>query len=391
MGFCQLSDQPVDSELAAPRTERVRAQSRARVVVLVIGIVVLVTLAVFKPWASEPPRAAVVPAQSQATAVAATPVPASLIPVATDELLDTWIVQSRPAGASAAAVVAVLPPSGNERHARIVGLDPASGAVKWSLSCTSGCGPRGSLAASPGGDEIAYTVSDGRADSIRAVDLRTGVVRSIADCGGCDADAVQLSWSSDGATIAVDSGASGIWTVLANPGPLNSANRGAHLLSIDGRDASFSPDGTLLMFVNRSLGITIVEAQGGAGSSSLPFRDVFWAAWSPDGTRVAYVVDPRDPSYQGGGDPLVAQLWVADLDGTHRSLLHEIPRCCIGAWVVPPAWSRDGRSLAWLDPLPPSDAPDELVLVDRDGSHAVEWRIGLEAVTPTWTGDGSSS
>jgi len=243
----------------------------------------------------------------------------------------------------------------------------------------------------PAGDEIAYVVSDSTPSWVRAVDVRTGVVRDVADCGRCVLDNVQLAWSPDGAIIAVDSGTSGIWTVLAHPAPVIADGSGVvQLLSITGRDPSFSRDGKHLMYVDASRRVAIVDAQNGSGPRVLSFHDVWWAAWSPDGTRIAYVVDPLDPRYHGGGDPYVAQMWVADRDGKHRTLLHEIPRCCIGGLVEPPTWSPDGRSLAWLAPIPPRSAPDDLVLVDRDGSKTVDVRIGLAGVTPTWLGDGRS-
>jgi hypothetical protein len=79
-------------------------------------------------------------------------------------------------------------------------------------------------------------------------------------------------------------------------------------------------------------------------------------AWSADGRRIAFVTK---------GD-----LWVADADGTHRSLL--VPK------ADQPAWSPDGRNLAYT-------RGGYVYTVRADGLN--EHRLALGA-HPTWSNDG---
>jgi hypothetical protein len=66
---------------------------------------------------------------------------------------------------------------------------------------------------------------------------------------------------------------------------------------------------------------------------------------SPDGTMIAFLRDPADPHYHGGGDPFVLQVWLIDPDdGSGLRKLGQQHECCIG--VRPHLnWSADGSSI----------------------------------------------
>jgi TolB protein len=100
-----------------------------------------------------------------------------------------------------------------------------------------------------------------------------------------------------------------------------------------GAEAAWSPDGTRLAFVRSALGgpIESVDASGGDRTQVTGGRFDHAPAWSPDGSRLAF----SRSSTVGG----VEGLYVVGADGTGlRSL---------GPQGASPAWSPDGRALAF--------------------------------------------
>ena len=66
---------------------------------------------------------------------------------------------------------------------------------------------------------------------------------------------------------------------------------------------------------------------------------------SPDGTTIAFLRDPADPHYEGGGDPFVLQVWlIHPADGSGLRKLGQQHECCIGA-IAHLNWSPDGSSI----------------------------------------------
>ncbi|RII14221.1 D-alanyl-D-alanine carboxypeptidase precursor [Streptomyces sp. YIM 130001] len=131
---------------------------------------------------------------------------------------------------------------------------------------------------------------------------------------------------------------------------------------------TLSPDGTRLVYVlraadrehdrdNRELW-TVPTASGAARRLTRGPADTA-PAWSPDGTRVAFL--------RGGDGP--AQVWLLPADGGEPEQVTELP---LGAGA--PAWSPDGTALAFTAPVdrqesPRSATPPPLV-VDRRGHKA---------------------
>ena len=103
-----------------------------------------------------------------------------------------------------------------------------------------------------------------------------------------------------------------------------------------------------------------------------------WPAWSPDGSRVAYLGDWVSNKYK-------ATLYSAAADGTdERPLVSD--RHLLGDWKslarFPPVWSPDGRHLAVLE-----EGLEEVYTVRSDGSDLT--LIVTEALSaPTWLPDG---
>ena len=65
---------------------------------------------------------------------------------------------------------------------------------------------------------------------------------------------------------------------------------------------------------------------------------------SPDGTTIAFLRDPADPHYHGGGDPFVLQAWVIHPDGSGLRKLGQQHECCLGL-TADLYWSPDNSSI----------------------------------------------
>jgi Tol biopolymer transport system component len=115
---------------------------------------------------------------------------------------------------------------------------------------------------------------------------------------------------------------------------------------------------------------------------------VEYPAWSPDGTRIAFM---------GGPDgPIEYDIWVMNADGSNPVQLTDSPGP--DGW---PAWSPDGTRIAFAsvrDDCAYSDAPDCRTTGDIGPHHDI-WVVnadgtGLTRVTPefghfvTWSPDG---
>jgi hypothetical protein len=350
-------------------TQRVGTRSRGTAT-LVVAVIGFVALGVLKPWAPALPDEVALPS---ASAPLPTPSPRRTVVTTSPAFVadDSWLVYPRPSGNSRTALVAVAPgydlsEDAMTSHTRMIGFGWPGGDPSWAASCVSGCTPRGALAASPSGAEIAYVDSVPGGTWIRALDVSTGDSRPIVRCPVCDPAHVSLAWSPDGQTIAFDGGGA-IWSVPARPaeaGPGAGPSVYRRIVD-DARSPSFSADGMHLMYVH---GFRIViAAADGSHPRVLPIRaTVAAAAWSPDGDRVAFVTFGR------------AELWEADLAGQHRRLLYRGGDCCPGGWWPrSPTWSHDGRGVAWVSGA-------DLVIAGPDAAGRVVWTPYDSGVSPTW-------
>jgi len=86
--------------------------------------------------------------------------------------------------------------------------------------------------------------------------------------------------------------------------------------------------------------------------------------WSPDGSKIAY--NAQAPN---GG-----QIWVMDANGTHQRQLTgcaaDVPWPCASGDDFGTAWSPDGTKIAFLRDLRPTGTNDRpVMLMDADGTH----------------------
>jgi dipeptidyl aminopeptidase/acylaminoacyl peptidase len=232
-----------------------------------------------------------------------------------------------------------------------------------------------SVTLSPDGRQFAIV----RDEQIELVSSDGGWPQVLTSTGGGKQG---IKWSPDGRAIAfVSQGA--IWTVPVTggqPAQLTEGRRGAgDPRTAADRDPQWSPDSKWILFVTGQRGnadLAIVSADGlttmrltdSAADEESP-------AWSPDGTRIAYIV--RAPDCFSG------RVAVADFDkatGRLRSdprILYTSPVDRGGGWSIRrPEWSPDGKSLAlvlqntgwdkiYLEPVT-GGAPKQITTGDGD-------------------------
>jgi DNA-binding winged helix-turn-helix (wHTH) protein/Tol biopolymer transport system component len=118
------------------------------------------------------------------------------------------------------------------------------------------------------------------------------------------------------------------------------------------------PDGTL--------GLWNVPIVGGTPRKIL--EDAWGASVSPDGTRIAFLRGAPDFRFQPWG----RQFWIAHLDGSDaRELARPVP----DEIFVAPAWSRDGRHLAYLRVHRGSDYSMSVNSVELNDLQSLQSRV----------------
>jgi Tol biopolymer transport system component len=157
---------------------------------------------------------------------------------------------------------------------------------------------------------------------------------------------VRPSWSPDGSRIAFQTSQSNaykVYTMAADGSDRQLVTQGA----IDDRHPSWSPDGKMLAVdsgTELKREITLVDLVSGARTTITQLGGfASFPSWSPDGTRLSFYV------YQNQA----MDLWTVNKDGTRllqmtQSLASETKSQCTFACHAA-AWSPDGTRLAYAD------------------------------------------
>lgn len=162
---------------------------------------------------------------------------------------------------------------------------------------------------------------------------------------------------------------------------------------LGGTVPAWSPDGTRLA-LGSSNGLVIVRADSVTSPVSLEFASwpLFSApAWSPDGRQLALVSD-----LDSWGGIEVLQIYVrdaSDSDATHDTQLTNFQGWPFGSWTEP-AWSPDGTRIAFLACAAMDHAyrcsDGALEVMNRDGSNVRLLARTRGLARPSWTPDGQS-
>lgn len=140
-------------------------------------------------------------------------------------------------------------------------------------------------------------------------------------------------------------------------------------------DPKWSPDGKRIMFtVNYKkvdgrrrlpdLWVLDIDASGAWTPSPLSTRrgDEYWPEWSPDGKHIVYTYSSDSDGF-APADAKQTSIVLASADGD------EPPQTLArGFWVTGPAFSPDGRSIAYADMGEAGDENNKIRVMRRDGS-----------------------
>jgi WD40 repeat protein len=269
----------------------------------------------------------------------------------------------------------------------LIAIDPATGHEQVIPSLLGG-DPVASPAWSPDGTKVAYL----QGYSIWVLDTTTGHAKQLTTCHGCS-PINYISWSPDSSRLAFS----------------EADQRGSfqlHLIDADGThraqlthfpatqnatQPTWSPDGTRIAFTFFSVanvpnqgevfptvnidvirpdgtGLAVLLAANGQGGQG-PY---LYPAWSPNDSRIAYLLDPLPPT---AGANFQYQLWLMNPDGSHRTEIFRYNGCCVNA-LGGPAWSPDGTRIAAV-------TSQTLWVMNADGSDPTSLG-GISADRPAW-------
>ncbi len=145
---------------------------------------------------------------------------------------------------------------------------------------------------------------------------------------------------------------------------MRDTNRVRHRLTtlgdLDGRVFELAPDGSQLLFtravttpehINELWAVRTAEAD--PNPVPLNLQDLIWAAWSPDGERIAWTTaEPteRAPGWRGKNDLWIATLTARNILVSKRKVLDEEAGGGYGWWGTRYAWAPDSDKLAYSRP-----------------------------------------
>ena len=130
-------------------------------------------------------------------------------------------------------------------------------------------------------------------------------------------------------------------------------------------------DGTPEIYVMDADGANLVRLTTDAWVQISPVTKVTSLAWSPDGTRIAFIANR-------GGD---RRIFVMNADGTDLVRLTD-QHAGNGA----PAWSSDGRRIAFTSN---HSGNNEIFVINADGTDLVNWTDHpADDASPVWSPDG---
>jgi hypothetical protein len=168
---------------------------------------------------------------------------------------------------------------------------------------------------------------------------------------------------------------------------------------------AWSPDGTKIAYVDLAVGgsrsadgyphfaIVVANADGSHPhelSRGVNDRWHPWLTWSPDGTQIAFsslvANDPSDGCIPGGDFMCPTDIYVMNVDGSGIRRITTDP-----AAEFQPAWSPDGTRIAFVRQMEASGSRTGVFVMDADGTHRMELAPTTDGTnySPSWSPDGS--
>jgi TolB protein len=244
---------------------------------------------------------------------------------------------------------------------------------------------------------------DGRAKRFSAVFYRGGVPFIMNGTGGGQRDASVrgydfVDWSPDGHSVVLARGAQASRLYLARvvgSGSHMSFRRFRPLATADA--VGWSPDGRKYAFAvvgrDQRGRLEVVNADGTNRRPLTPRRCLVWAAWSPNGERLAYTAWPgfSGEADCNGDGPISAPLEVVDSDGKHARRLTPSQSSIFTIDGSP--WSPDGKSILVNGPYRSKGLSE--IRVDGSGRRRIPHTAdaafgGNPDALPVWSKDGRS-
>jgi Tol biopolymer transport system component len=141
---------------------------------------------------------------------------------------------------------------------------------------------------------------------------------------------------------------------------------------------------------NAELWVVNADGTGLLNLTNSPYQEeALNAAWSPDGTKIAF--SRTGDSQECAAAPDACGWWIINTDG--NGLIRLIPDGGDGFQGSTPQWSPDGSRLVftgWVPDGNPGDPYFDLFVVNSDGSGLVQLTIGEDRYAfPTWSPDGN--
>jgi len=220
----------------------------------------------------------------------------------------------------------------------------------------------------------------GPADTTAGPRVADEVVSTLVPLG--PEDAIPLDWSGDGTELLFER-MHGDLIVQEDLYLLHSDGSETLLVRGYGGSATIAPDGTRVVFSGAcgQPGLCVVDA-GGGQPAPLPFpsdKDAYSPTFSPDGTRIAYLVDQDDD---------LTHVWVADVNGSAapREILAPEETRSVGAGSL--QWSPAGDRLAFgVRGFEGNGDVSSIYTFAPDGSDFT--RVITGGDSPYWSPDGS--
>ena len=242
---------------------------------------------------------------------------------------------------------------------------------------------------SPDGSKIAFVRNGTRGYDIFVMNADGSGQKQLASTGSAD---LQPAWSPDGKKIAFVSNTFSlnrqsdyeIWVMNANgtnPAPITNT-------SYSETQPAWSPDGSKIAFSSEGVDVWVMDANGDNQTNITPNSPIGCSptcyqggddapAWSPDGSKIAYVhgYGPPTNPYAGGGKP---NIWTMDPNGANKTNVFNDA----DSSGFSPAWSPDGDEIAYVGE---SDNERNISVMNADGTEqrAIDSTVAND-INPDW-------